>query len=174
MKAGLAFFAGALGGAVMVALLIVARIAGMGELNLAMTLGSMVTGQVTAATWALGFVMHLVLNGLIALIYAAAFEAMRRSTWWLGLIGGALHAAIAGFVMLLYPTIHPLIPDVIAAPGAFAANYGAAVAGAFFVVHLVYGAIVGGIYETEHPPVPPAQRRPVSERQTVGAGAERK
>jgi hypothetical protein len=173
MRAGLAFFAGILGGAVMTALLIVVRIAGLTELNIAMTLGSMITREVTAGTWALGFVMHLVLSGLIALLYAAAFEALRRSTWWLGLIGGLIHAVIAGFVMLLMPGIHPIIPDVIATPGAFAVNYGATAAAIFVLLHAIFGLIVGGVYETVHTPLPPARRERIVEEPAVGAGAER-
>lgn len=173
MRAGLAFFAGVLGGAVMIALLIAARMADITDLNMAITLGSMITREVTAATWTLGFIMHLALSGLIALIYASAFEALRRSTWWLGLVGGAVHAAIAGLVMLFLPAIHPIIPDVIAAPGAFAANYGAAAAATFVVLHLIYGAIVGGMYETLHAPTPPTKRQQERREHVVAGGAER-
>ena len=171
MRAGLAFLTGVIAGAVMIALLITARIAGITEMNIALTLGSMITREITAGTWALGFLMHLALSGLIALIYASVFEAVRRSTWRLGLIGGAIHTAIAGLVMLLIPAIHPIIPDVIAAPGAFGVNYGAATVATFVFLHLIYGAIVGGVYETVHTPLPPRQRQP--QEHAVGAGAER-
>ncbi len=173
MRAGLAFFAGVLGGAVMIALLITARIVGLTDLNIAVTLGSMITREVTATTWTLGFFMHLVISGLIALLYAAAFEAIRRSTWWLGVGGGIVHTAIAGLVMLLFPAIHPIIPDVIAAPGAFAANYGAATVATFIVLHLIYGALVGGLYETVHKPAPPARREAERREHVVAAGTER-
>jgi hypothetical protein len=157
----------------MIALLITARIANITEMNIAVTLGSMITREVTAGTWALGFVIHLVISGLIALIYASAFEAVRKSTWWLGLIGGAVHAAIAGFAMLLFPAIHPIIPDVIVAPGAFAANYGAVTVATFVVLHLIYGAIIGGTYETVHTPAPPARRQAQRREPVVAGGTER-
>lgn len=174
MRVGLAFLAGVIGGAVMILIMIIARAAGMTEMNMAMVLGSMITQQTTAGTWALGFVMHLVISGLIALIYAAVFEAIRRSNWFLGLIGGAIHAVIAGFVLLWMPAIHPLMPDTITAPGAFAINYGMTTAVAFVILHLIYGMIVGSLYSpvnvprltTTEPTRPP-------EEHAVGAGTER-
>jgi hypothetical protein len=116
MRVGLAFLAGIIGGAVMVIAMWMARVFEMTEMNLSMMLGSIFTQEVSAATGLLGFVMHLVISGLIALIYAAAFEALRRSTWWLGLIDGAIHAVIGGFFMLLVPGMNPIIPETMPAP----------------------------------------------------------
>src|SRR4030042_6578537 len=98
MRVGFAVLAGVIGGAVMVALVVIARALGLTELNLAMIWGSMFTREISSGTWVLGFVIHLVVSGLIALIYAAVFEAIRGSNWVTGLIGGAIHAAIGGFL----------------------------------------------------------------------------
>ena len=171
MRFGLAFLAGATGGAVMTAAMFLARTVDMTEMNMAMGLGAIFTGEVSSTTWWLGFVMHLVISGLIALIYAAVFEAIHRSTWWLGLIGGAIHAAIGGFFMLLMPTLNPLIPETIPAPGAFAINYGTVTAAAFVMLHLVYGAIVGGIYKPVHTRAH-RQMEPIPEEHTAGVGGE--
>jgi hypothetical protein len=175
MRVGLAFLAGVIGGAVMILLMMVARAAGMTEMNLAMVLGSMITRETTAGTWALGFVMHLVISGLIALIYAAVFEAIRRSNWFLGLIGGAIHAVIGGVLFGYLPPIHPLIPDVIAAPGAFAVNYGMPTAVAFVVLHLMYGMIVGGMYSPVNvPKLTTAEPTHLPEEHAVGTDTERR
>ncbi len=174
MRVGLAFWAGVVGGAVMILVMIIARAAGLTDMNMVMALGSMITQETTAETWVLGFVMHLVISGLIALIYAAVFEAIRRSNWLLGLIGGAIHAAIGGFVLLGMPAIHPLMPDTITAPGAFAINFGTMTAVTFVVLHLIYGMIVGGIYSPVHIPRLQTVERPhLPEEHAVGAGTER-
>jgi hypothetical protein len=172
MRVGLAFIAGMIGWAVMVGLLILLRGLGATNLNLSLIVGALFTGQVTAGTWVLGFVLGLFISGLIALIYAAVFEGLRRSTWWLGLIGGAIHAAIGGLFFGWMSAFHPAMPDLILPPGAFAANYGAATVIGFIALHLVFGAIVGGIYKTVHIPAPPA-RVETREEHAVGAGRDR-
>ena len=125
MRVGLAFVAGMIGWAVMVGLTILLRAVGATELNLSMIVGSLFTGQVSGGTWVLGFVAGLIISGLIALIYAAAFEGLRRSNWRLGLIGGAIHAAIGGLFFGLMSSFHPAMPNLITPPGPYAVNYGA-------------------------------------------------
>jgi len=171
MRVGLAFVAGMIGWAVMVGLTILLRAVGATELNLSMIVGSLFTGQVSAGTWVLGFVAGLVISGLIALIYAAAFEGLHRSNWRLGLIGGAVHAAIGGLFFGLLSSFHPAMPDLIVPPGAFAANYGTVTVIGFIALHLLFGAIVGGMYKTVHIPAPPS-RLATPEEHAVGAGTE--
>jgi len=163
-----------IGWAVMVGLTILLRAIGATELNLSMIVGSLFTGQVSAGTWTLGFVAGLVISGLIALIYASAFEGIRRSDWRLGLIGGAIHAVIGGIFFGLMPSFHPAMPDLITPTGYFAANYGAVTAVGFVALHLVFGAIVGGMYRTIHIPIPPAGQGVTREEQVVGAGERRR
>jgi hypothetical protein len=173
MRVGLAFLAGVIGGAVMIALLVIARAFGWTDLNFGMIWGSIFTQHISAGTWVLGFVIHLVVSGLVALIYAAIFEAIRTSNWGLGLIGGAIHAVIAGFLFAGLPSINTLMPETIANPGAFAANYGAFTVVAFIATHLIYGMIVGGMYVPVHTHrLPPAEPRKIREEEPVGAGHE--
>jgi hypothetical protein len=168
MRVGLAFLAGVIGGAVMAGLLMVARSLGLFEMNMPMVLGTMITRTPSSGAWILGFIMHLVISGLIALIYAAGFEAIRRSTWWLGVLGGVIHAVIGGLFLWALPALHPAIPDVLPAPGPFGINFGATSVAGFIVFHLIYGAIVGGIYRPVHVRTQPAGE-PVSREYAVGA-----
>jgi hypothetical protein len=174
MRVGLAFVAGMIGWAVMVGLTILLRAVGATELNLNMIIGSLFTGQVSAGTWILGFVAGLIISGLIALIYAWAFEGMRKSNWRLGVIGGAIHAVIGGIVFGVLPSFHPAMPNLITPTGFFAANYGAVTAVGFVVLHLVYGAIVGGMYRPVHVPITPAGPGVTREEAVVTAGENRR
>jgi hypothetical protein len=167
MRVGLAFLAGVIGGAVMIALVAIARAAGITDLNLGILWGSMITGNATAGTWVLGALIHLIVSGLIALIYAAVFEAIRGSNWFTGLIGGAVHAVIGGLLFAALPGTPGFIRD----PGAFAINYGSATAALFIVGHLIYGIIVGGMYTPVHThKLPAATTREIEE--PVGVGHE--
>jgi hypothetical protein len=171
MRVGLAFLAGVIGGAVMIVAVAIARAAGITDLNFGILWGSMITGTATAGTWVLGALIHLVVSGLIAFIYAAVFEAIKGSNWFTGLIGGAIHAVIGGLLFTALPAIHPAIPNLIRDPGAFAINYGSATAALFVVGHLIYGIIVGSMYTPVHThKLPAATKREIEE--PVGVGHE--
>lgn len=163
MNAGKAFTAGVVGGAVMSVIMALVRITMVDRgMNLEMLLGTMLGLAPTAATWVVGLVIHLVISGAIALIYAWGFERVtHRAGWALGAGFGLIHAVIGGLFMGVMPAMHPLVPGQLPAPGFFMANQGALGVFAFFMLHLIYGAVVGAIYSpVEHPrPEPAAAHR---------------
>lgn len=145
MKAGKAFVAGMIGGAVMSVLMWLGRIMGM-PANLEMMLGTIVTDP-GATAWIVGFVMHLMISGSIALIYASGFEHVtHRAGWLVGAAFSIVHATIAGTVMGMMPAMHPRMPIPVMAPGAFMSSLGVRGVVAEFVLHLAYGAVVGAMY----------------------------
>ena len=173
MKAGLAFWAGVIGAAAIVLVLAISRAVGGTGFNLGHWVGSMFTGTTTAGSWALGFVITLILGGLIALIYAAFFEAVRRSNWELGLAGGIVHLIVAGIAVGAISAVHPSIPEAVADPGYFTANYGTSSIIAFALAHLVFGIVVGSIYKPLHKRIVRREELTADERAAVGAGHER-
>lgn len=159
MNAGKAFTAGVVGGAVMSLIMALVRVTLVQQgMNLEMLLGTMLGLAPTAATWVVGLVMHLVISGLIALIYAWAFERVtHRAGWMLGAGFGLIHAVIGGLFMGIIPAMHAMVPGELPAPGFFMANQGAMGVFALFVLHVIYGAVVGAIYApVEHPHREPA------------------
>lgn len=146
MRTGRAFVAGVVGGAVMSALMWMGRLMGM-PANLEMMLGTMLGMAPGLMTWVIGFVMHLIISGLIALIYGWAFERLtHRAGWMIGAGFGVIHAIIGGFAMGMMPAIHPMMPQPMQPPGAFMSNMGTMGVVAEFVLHMVYGAVVGAMY----------------------------
>jgi hypothetical protein len=141
--------AGALGAAGMTVLMIIARALDATTLNIEMALGSMLTQQMGAGSWLLGFIIHLAIGGLLAQLYAFGFEYLTEdANGWIGAGFGAIHASIAGLLMFLLGSIHPLMRNngVLEAPGPFAIRYGMLTAVAFVGLHLVYGSWVGSMY----------------------------
>jgi hypothetical protein len=174
MKIGLAFLAGVLAGALMWVGMIIARAAGLLEMNMPMVLGAMVTQTTSRGTLLLGIGIHLVVSGLIGFVYAAAFEAIRRSNWWLGLIGGAINTIVGGLFVWMLPAIHPAMPEVLPAPGPFGVNLGAMNVVGFVILHLLFGLVIGVVYSPVHTPASPATpSRPKTE-QTASAAGERR
>ena len=146
MKTGTAFLAGVVGGAVMSALMWMGRILMDMPANLEMMLGTMVMEPGPTA-WIIGLVMHLMISGLIAIIYAWGFERVtHRAGWLVGAGFGLLHALIAGMVMGVMPAMHPRMPEPMMPPGAYMSSMGATGVAMEFVLHLIYGAVVGAIY----------------------------
>jgi hypothetical protein len=95
----------------------------------------------------MGLIIHLVAGGIFALIYTAGFEYLtHRADWLVGLGFGVIHTLFSGLLLAMMPAMHPLVPEMLPAPGAFMANLGMMGVAAFFMLHLIYGAIVGTIY----------------------------
>ncbi len=150
MKYGKAFFAGVTGGVVMSLLMAIGRAMGM-QMNLEMMEGTMLGLQPSTTTWLAGLMMHLIISGLIALIYAAGFEYVTHSADWpTGMMFSLIHIVIAGFLMGMVPVMHPLIPAKMPAPSLFMSNHGMIGIVAFIMLHLIYGGIVGAIYTPVH------------------------
>jgi hypothetical protein len=155
---GKAFWVGAFGGLAAIVVTALARVAGV-PVNLAMTLGTMFGLPPSAWTWFWGFIVHLVISGIIAWVYAAGFEyGTHRANAWLGAAFSVVHVIVAGLLFGLLPAIHPAIPELMAAPGIFLSNVGAGGVITFILVHLVYGLIVGALY------------RPVKHREVIVGG----
>jgi hypothetical protein len=149
MNYGKAFKAGMLGALAMTVLMVIARALGVSTLNIEMALGTLLTRQIGAGSWVLGFLMHLLVGGLLAQIYALGFELLQaRPSVWVGAAFSLVHASIAGMMMFVLGTIHPLMRNngELPAPGPFAVSYGTLTAVAFVALHLVYGAWVGSFY----------------------------
>ncbi|MEW6156739.1 MAG: hypothetical protein AB1813_04865 [Verrucomicrobiota bacterium] len=113
-----------------------------------MMLGTMFGGAADSAHWVMGFVIHLINGAIFALIYAYIFEHFtHRAGWTVGAGIGFVHALIAGLFMAAMPIMHPLIKSgAMPSPGPFMANLGAMGIIAEFLLHLIYGAIVGAMY----------------------------
>lgn len=151
MNYGRAFLAGVVGGAVMSILMAIARnFMGM-PANLEMMEGTMLGLQPSMTTWIIGLMMHLVISGLIGIIYAVGFEYVAHRAGWLTGVGFSIvHILIGGVAMGMVPLIHPFIPEMMPAPGAFLSNLGATGVIAFIMLHMIYGAIVGAMYPPVH------------------------
>lgn len=147
MKTRTAFLAGVAGGAVMSVIMWMARtLMGM-EVKLELMLGTMIGLAPDTSAWMVGFVMHLMISGLIALAYAWAFErVLHRAGAAAGATVSVVHIVIAGIFFGMLPAMHPLVPETMPGPGYFMLNLGTMGFVAFVMLHLIYGAIVGAMY----------------------------
>jgi hypothetical protein len=130
-----AFMAGVVGALVMSLIMIWLRAVGVPlhiEQQLAIALGTRI--------WFVGFLAHLLIGGAIGLAYAIVFEAvLQQSGVGAGVVLGAMNTIFAGFAWA-----------VIGGPGRFWGGLGPEGIAALFLVHMAYGAVVGGLYKGEH------------------------
>jgi hypothetical protein len=141
-----AFLAGVAGGAAMSIGLAGLRALGI-PADFEMMLGTMTGLDPGTTALAIGFAIHFLIAGLIGLVYAWGFERVtRRAGVTIGAAFSVLNAIAGGLFMGLVPVMHPLIPESMPAPGAFMANLGTAGILAEFILHLVYGGVVGAVY----------------------------
>jgi hypothetical protein len=123
------------------------------RMDIPFLLGTAYTDDRTRAR-VVGYALHFVAGLVFALIYYAAFGALNRSGWALGMVFGLVHALFAGtaLVNVLLPAVHPRMGTPVSAansspllepPGFMLLNYGRATPAVTIVAHLAYGAIVG-------------------------------
>jgi hypothetical protein len=147
VQRGRAFLGGVAGAAVVTLLELIARAGGI-PANLEMLIGTMLGGAPGTGRWLAGLVVHLAGGGVLALGYAAVFESRGRAGWAAGVALGALQALVVGGLLGVLPRVHPLVPEILPAPGAFMSDFGSAGVALHVGSHLLFGALVGATYES--------------------------
>ena len=145
---------GAVGTIVFTSGLRIAQELGWTRMDLPLLLGTVFTDRRRTAS-VLGYVIHFS-NGLVfALAYYAVFRAVDQAGWLFGAALGLVHSGLAGgaLVTVLLPAVHPRMgtpwsdaeeTPLLEPPGFMLVNYGRRTAVWTLVVHIAYGAIVGG------------------------------
>jgi hypothetical protein len=140
-----AFLAGVLGAVVVSLITFLVRLAGF-PFGFELLLGSWVTGETGYLSWLTGLLVHFAIGGLFGILYAAAFGWMRILGARAGLLVSILHQMIAGFALAAIPWLHPHVPAALPEPGIYMSGSGPLGVALFVVVHLIFGAAVGGAY----------------------------
>jgi hypothetical protein len=124
------------------------------RMDIPLLLGTAVCEDRTRAK-AAGYLLHFVAGLVFALVYYAMFRAIGEASWWLGALFGVVHGLFAGtaLVNVLLPAVHPRMGAITKAadsspllepPGFLLVNYGPSTPVVTVLVHIAYGAIVGG------------------------------
>lgn len=147
---GAAVLAGLIGGAVMSALLYmgIATMPRQMRMNLFLMLGTMMFRDRNMAYGA-GAMAHGVMSIAFGLIHVGIFTAfgLESSLAAWGILFGFVHWLITGMALGMLPGMHPRMKSgEMAAPGAFAMSYPSMTAMGFFVLHIVFGVLVGALY----------------------------
>ena len=122
------------------------------RMDLTLLLGTAVTDNRRKAR-AIGFVFHLLLGVAFAMVYAQFFRIIGHDAWWLGAIGGAVHAVFTATVLvnMLLPIVHPRMATtetaadettLIEPPGFLMLNYGRSTFLVSLAAHIAYGISV--------------------------------
>ncbi len=161
---GAAIGAGLIAGAVMSVLLYIgiAMMPRKMKMNLFLMLGTMMVGNnalasTTEATvvsnklmaYAAGGMMHGVMSIVFGMIHVTFYTALGLESGlvaW-GLLFGFAHWLISGLGLSMVPAMHPLMKrGQMEPPGVFALSYPPLTAMGFFILHLVFGIVVGALY----------------------------
>ena len=150
-NAGAAISAGLVGTAVMTAVLYmgIAIMPRQMKMNLLYMLGTMMIRSKSAA-YVMGTMMHASMGIVFALVHTGLCQALGLETGlaaW-GLLFGFAHWIIVGMGLGMIGGMHPLMrAGELQAPGLFVKNYPMMTIGGFLMLHLLYGLVVGVLYE---------------------------
>ena len=132
------------------------------KMNLFLMLGTMMVGNnalasTTEATvvsnkpmaYLAGAMMHGAMSIVFGLIHVVFYNALGLESeliaW--GLLFGFVHWLISGMGLSMVPAMHPLMKrGQMETPGAFALSCPPLTAMGFFILHLVFGIVVGALY----------------------------
>jgi uncharacterized membrane protein YagU involved in acid resistance len=128
---------------------------GITRMNIPHMLGTMFTPNRDRAK-VYGVMLHFLNGWAFSIVYVAAFHAAHRFSWWFGALLGILHGVfVAAVVLPVLPGVHPRMaselrgPTVarqLEPPGFLALNYGARTPISVLIAHIVFGAMLGGLY----------------------------
>lgn len=131
------------------------QLVGLTRMSFALMLGTMFTDNRDRAL-VIGTAVHFALGFGFGALYAICFEWFGEASWWVGAIGGALHGALVLLVALpILPGLHPRMatdnygPEPtrgLEPPGPLGRNYGYSTAIFVGIGHIIYGAVLGGLY----------------------------
>jgi hypothetical protein len=149
-----ALVGGLVGTVVLTSGLRIAQELGWTRMDIPLLLGTAFTDNRSRAS-VIGYVLHFVNGLLFALGYYAIFRAVDHAGWIFGALLGVVHASFSGgaLVTVLLPAVHPRMgtpwsdseeTPILEPPGFMLVNYGRRTALWTLVVHVAYGAIVGG------------------------------
>ncbi len=147
MKIARAILFGIVGAAAMSIVSIPLRALGV-PIQIEMLLGTLPGLVPGTGAFMLGLAMHLAIGALFGLLYGALFERVwNHGGALVGMVTTIPHSLFIGMLVGFTPQFHPMVPEVIPEPGPYFAHQGGwASPVAFFALHLIYGAIVGGGY----------------------------
>lgn len=131
---------------------------GLTRMDLPFLLGTAVTTHRSRAK-AVGYLVHFLSGELFAFTYYAVFLALGRAGWGLGALFGLGHGlfSVTALVNVVLPVVHPRMGSTLTSaprvallepPGFLMRNYGPATAVVTVLVHVGYGALVGGFAAT--------------------------
>ncbi len=118
-------------------------------MNILHMLGTMMTRS-TGPAYMIGAMMHGVMGVVFALIHVALFVAFGLEAGLIGwgILFGIGHWVIVGMGMGMIGTMHPVMRSGdMTAPGLFVKNLPMMNVMGFLMVHVIYGLVVGGLYE---------------------------
>ena len=102
------------------------------------------------AAYLAGAMMHAGASVLFAFVHVGLFEVtgINEDLVLWGLLLGLGHWMFSGMMMGMMPLLHPLVAKgELENPGPFALSMGPMTATGFLMLHLLFGVVVGGLYE---------------------------
>ena len=140
-----AIISGILGTFAISAVMAVAPMMGMPKMNIV----DMLSTMFGKSNLVLGWMMHLMMGAMFALIYAFLWSQGIGSPGWIsGLIFGAAHWLMVGLMMAVIPIVHAGIKNGdVEAPGLWMTNQGGMLAFIGGLMgHMVFGLVVALVY----------------------------
>lgn len=156
MSIGTIFIWGFAATVVLTTIMAVSKPLGISRMDIPFLLGTMFTSNRNKVPF-YGLMAHMAIGLLFAFLYAAIFITSGMANWWFGMAIGFIHGVFvlsAGLQLLssfhprmAHPYQGPTPTKQLQPPGFFAFNYGRGTPVVTLIAHMIYGCILGLIYQ---------------------------
>jgi len=150
---GAAILAGLVGGLVFLAVVSMGLGIGMTRMNLLRVLGSMMVPKAPrGTTYAIGFVVHMMLSAVFGLVHAGVLTAIDvtsvgSAAAWDVLIGAVHGAGVLILMPVMLVMAHPLVRmGELERPGVLMTGFGSMTPVGSLLAHVAFGLVTGAIY----------------------------
>jgi len=133
---------GIAGGFVLSAVMAMARALGV-PIHVEALWGTLIFPERTLPVVFFGMVVHLTVCAVLGTLYLWVMDAVNRGGPRVGILLAVPHAVTAGLALDWLPAVHPLVPLVFPAPGAFMTGFGVSGVAAFGLAHVAFGLVQG-------------------------------
>ncbi len=122
------------------------RILQLTMVNPALFLGTLLQPEINKETWLLGLCLLYCSGALLGLLYALAFQALKKTGFQTGAAIGFAQWIVAGILLGFLPEANPAFSEEFVPPGFFALSEKLPGFSSFFLAHILFGAVLGEAY----------------------------
>ena len=142
------FCAGVIGSIAETVFTTIVRALHVSPVNREMAIGYFLTHSIGVLGWCVGFLVHVVVGGILGWLYVFGFIKLIRPDWVTGMIYGFCIWFVTGLLVVsMIPGVDFVVPQQSRVVDPLWINYGLNTVYAIGASHILFGGVLGGVFQ---------------------------